>query len=134
MGEHQGIVANFVRRCKWLARSPVNVKKRICAAKRYQSYSAEANLAPASRLCFTTCAPFCLNEYDDAKFIFDKNVKDNGEIEIFTRQCQWLARKDSNRIAKICAKNVDYEGFVYGQASQICTKTCSSCDTKFSQI
>jgi hypothetical protein len=126
----EGVSLDIVRRCKWLAKKRFSIKRRYCSGLRYQLYSEEEELGPASRTCFDTCAPFCVKEVDSAKFILKSRLKDDGQIELTTRQCQWIRKRDDViKIAKICANKVDYDGYVFGQASEVCTDICQSCDT-----
>lgn len=115
------------RKCKWLRNRPISSRKRICSSKRYQVYFEEANLGPASNICFETCAPFCVKQFDSGKFIFNKITNENGEATIITKQCKWLAKKDQNFISETCKKKIDYYGYIFGQAWQVCTDLCSSC-------
>lgn len=117
----------ITRRCQWLVNRPLKTKRRICAAKRYQIYSIENNLAPASRMCFETCSPFCAVQIESAQFLFKNIVLDDGQIELQMRQCKWLATKDSDKISEICSNKVEYSGYVLGQASEVCTELCASC-------
>ncbi len=117
----------ITRRCQWLSSRPFKRKRRICAAKRFQIYSIENNLAPASRICFETCSPFCPVQIESAQFLFQNIVMDDGQIELQTRQCKWLATRDADKISNICSNKVEYSGYVLGQASEVCTELCASC-------
>jgi hypothetical protein len=123
-----GIFVTIVRRCKWLAKKPSTVRERICSAKRYQRlYSEKEGFGPASVTCFDTCAPFCAKQLESAKFVLQTIVQIDGTIKVDSKQCKWLANKDQSRIDEICANTVDYDGYVYGQASKVCTELCASC-------
>jgi hypothetical protein len=123
----EGHTIVLVRRCKWLAKKPTRAKIRICTKKRYQEYSEKDNLGPASRTCFETCAPYCVEEFSSAKFIYRVDHITDNVINIITRQCKWLSERSNERIAEICENREDYDGVVYGQASEVCTELCDSC-------
>lgn len=69
-----------------------------------------------------------MQERAGSKFLFGTRIRaEDGQAEAKTRQCKWIATKDDERKAQICAKKVAYKGIVFGQASEICTNTCNSC-------
>jgi hypothetical protein len=121
-----GVIVIIVRRCQWLAGKPVDVQRRICSAKRYQLYSEEQELAPASRLCFETCGPFRVKEAKNAKFIYKTIVKEDGQIVPIMHQCKWIYKQDESFISEICTNEVDYYGNIFGQAYEVCTEACDS--------
>lgn len=117
-----------VRKCKWLAKKSIDKQRNICTSKYLQRLnSLSDNLGPASIICFDTCAPYCPEEADNAKFVFETKAKNDGKIEVVTRQCKWLAKRRPARKVEICSNIVDYDGYVYGQAYQVCTSQCLSC-------
>lgn len=114
------------KNCKWLSKRPNKAKRRICSSRRFQVYSKESNLAPASQTCSVTCDPYCVIEIQNARFILGTTLNEDGEIEPQTRQCKFLKNKPASKVKEICANFVNIDT-IYGQASEVCTSTCESC-------
>jgi len=125
-----GILLPSVRPCKWLAKRPFTVRRRYCSSKKYQLFSPEDGLAPASRTCRNTCSPFCVKEVANSNFLFGSRRNEDGDEVVSMRQCKWIKKQKPNRIATICSNTVIFPGNVYGvygQAFEVCTETCASC-------
>lgn len=108
----------------------LDTKRRICANKKRQIYSEEEGVGPASVTCHDTCGPFCAAEKDNVKFLLRSFLSDTGEERLVAKQCKWLNRKTAEEIEEICSGYVYVrESSIYGQASDVCTRTCNSCVT-----
>jgi hypothetical protein len=120
-----GKQVDTVRRCKWLAKKSNSAKERMCTKKRFHVYSEQGSgIGPASNVCVQTCAPYCREEKGSEKFIY---AVDYDNQKILTKQCKWLERQPSDKIAEICGTAINFEESIYKQASIICTSTCGTC-------
>ncbi len=106
--------------CFWLSTKTNKRRKAICANKKYQVYSEELNYSPASLVCPVTCNDHCVREFLFVKFVFN---------EYINRSCKWLQKQSTAMIAKVCGRTINRDS-VYGQAYQVCTKTCNSCSRR----
>lgn len=108
--------------CFWLSGKSDELKKKFCQVKKYQLYA--DGYLPASRVCFQTCAPYCVQQALAAKFIFkiQTDPKTGEEVEIL-HQCRWLQRKSPAEINAICNSTFDSDTG-YGPASEVCTTIC----------
>ena len=118
----------LLRTCNWLSKKPQELKRIFCRNKKYQLYS--EGYLPASRKCFTTCAPYCFEESLSAKFLLRTTIIDpnSGKEVAKTCQCKWLKKQNSNTINRICSTDISTNITIntrYGQASEVCTETCS---------
>ena len=117
----------LIRTCNWLSKKSEKLKRKFCCNKKYQLYS--EGYLPASRRCFTTCAPYCVKESLSAKFLLRSTIDPvSGKEVARTRQCKWLKKQDSGKINSICSTDVSAKITIntrYGQASEVCTETCT---------
>jgi len=115
--------------CFWLQQRPDNIRtKKICTKRWYQKFSEAKGLRPASLVCFETCADYCVWEYPKAVYLHGVREDEEGNEVPITKTCQWLSKRPELNKMNICNNHVDFDT-VYGQASQICTTTCNSCDS-----
>jgi len=124
VGVEDGEQVDEIKMCKWLSKRTSIRKQSICSKKKYQVYSEQSGLGPASIACPDTCAPYCHAEKRNAKFIH----KMDDTKGLITKQCKWLESQDEDVIASICDTEVDAgDETMYGQAAETCTETCGSC-------
>ncbi len=120
-----GSVEVIKKSCNWLSNKPPRDRRSICRNKKYQQYSEEYNLGPASQVCFETCSGYCVGETLGGTFLYEF-LNEEGEVQVETRKCKWLTTRPQHRIEEICATTVNAES-IYGQAAEICTQTCGTC-------
>lgn len=119
------------KKCSFLIGKSEKIQRNTCASKKYQiRYKKKKDRLPsASVACYDLiCNQFCVKEFGESKFLY-KSKKKKGQIEV-AKDCNWLNNKNDKKRDKICSKTIKYKGTgvpIYGQASQICTKTCNSC-------
>mmetsp|Transcript_24965 Transcript_24965/g.58933 ORF Transcript_24965/g.58933 Transcript_24965/m.58933 type:complete len:705 (+) Transcript_24965:49-2163(+) len=115
------------KKCSWLASQSPSKRGKICTAKKYQIRSKKPErYAPASVACTDQCSGYCVEEFRRNLFVF--HSKQNKDIES-TKSCKWLQKQTPKRRAKICSGFVEVDGPpIYGQAKEVCTQTCNSCD------
>jgi len=124
VGVEDGEQVDEIKMCKWLSKRTSIRKQSICSKKKYQVYSEQSGLGPASIACPDTCAPYCHAEKRDAKFIYKMHDKKG----LIKRHCKWLKNQDQDVIASVCDAKVDVGNeTMYGQAAETCTQTCGSC-------
>lgn len=113
-----------IKRCKWLTKNTNKMKKKICSNKKFQVYSEQSGVGPASLACPETCAPYCHTEKGNAKFAYKMDDTEG----LITKQCKWLEMQNQDVITSVCATEVDAgDGTIYGQAAETCTQTCEFC-------
>lgn len=120
-----GDEAPVIKKCNWLAKKEkFKSKKKICSSKKFQLYSEEDGLRPASLVCTDTCSSFCTKEVGKIKFIAGTKVGDGGENVVVLKTCKWLSKQSTDMIANTCAATIEFEDTIYGQASEVCTTSC----------
>lgn len=125
VSEIDGVQVEQTKSCKWLAKRPIETRKRICTKRRYQINSKEMGLGSAPNVCVETCAPFCRLEKISAKFLYER---DENSV-VLTKDCKWLQNQEPEVISEVCSSHVvlDAEDSIYGQAAETCTATCKTC-------
>ena len=115
---------NIVKKsCQWLQGKPAVKQERFCTKGKFQMYQNKG--LPASRYCQTTCAGYCAQESNAARFITGTQVNDAGVTVAATKNCGWVKKQPFGDSLSYCANTVDFDT-MYGQASDICPKTCSA--------
>jgi hypothetical protein len=117
----------ITKKCSSISNGSIKQQKQICTLKKFQIRSKKGTrLAPASVACFEVCNQYCVNEFGKNKFLFKTKNKKKKEV---TKNCKWLKKRSQEDKTKICSKTVQFRGDtpIYGQASEVCTKTCDSC-------
>jgi hypothetical protein len=89
---------------------------------------------PASRICSTTCAPYCVQERKNARFVlgsriitdlkYDRFAHRYGEDgRLVTRTCNWLLNRPGQKRAKYCRFGMS--AGKYRSASETCRAVCT---------
>jgi len=112
-----------VRNCNWLSKRPINMIQKYCRNKKYQLYT--EGFLPASRVCFDTCANYCVQQADNAVFMLGTKLSETGDEVLKLRQCKYLRSLTVKKLAEVCETKVEVDIKTrYGIASEVCTKTC----------
>merc|ERR1719491_2628999 len=71
--------------------------------------------------------PTDCNENKTARFLLRKKKQANGTLKVTARSCNWLSKKNTDKINKICVnkRNCHEE---LSSAMDACPETCESCD------
>ncbi|OEU11377.1 hypothetical protein FRACYDRAFT_245817 [Fragilariopsis cylindrus CCMP1102] len=116
-----------VKKCSSISKLSIKRQKQVCTSKRFQIRSKKGTrLAPASVACSEVCNQYCVKEFNKNEFLL--KTKNKGKKEV-TKKCKWLKKQSQEDKAKICSNTIQFKGGIpiYGQASEVCTKTCDSC-------
>jgi hypothetical protein len=108
--------------CDVLSEMNKDFIRKVCRNKRYQVYSEEHQLSPASQVCTKICDGYCVDESSFDKFVIGET--NSGAAR--TQTCHWLGIQIASTRETICGRIVDADS-IYGQASEVCTRTCQTC-------
>ena len=130
--QDNGEFVYITKPCSFLRKKSLTVQEKACTTRKFQiRYRKKKDrLPPASVACRDyICNQFCVKEWGKNKFLHKSNKQVKGKIEV-VKSCNWLKKKSSETRKKICSRTIKYKGStgvqIYGQASDVCTKTCNS--------
>ena len=116
----------MLKTCRWLSQKTPNMIEFICTKMKFQKYT--SGHLPASRICFETCANYCVIESANAKFVAGYETSENGEHTEIIRRCKWLTKKNEGLIQSYCSSSMNLPFDTnYGEAKDVCTTTCGGC-------